>query len=97
MPSRNINISFFIRIASNFSNNPYLYNVIGGGEVMNVYLVSLALADLLYGVLVVPFSVYPALVQQWVYGKIACRIIGYIEVALWTVSAYTLMWISVDR
>ncbi|XP_015363952.1 PREDICTED: tyramine receptor 1-like [Diuraphis noxia] len=72
-------------------------NIRGGGEVMNVYLVSLALADLLYGVLVVPFSVYPALVQQWVYGKIACRIIGYIEVALWTVSAYTLMWISVDR
>lgn len=74
-----------------------LCTLIGGGEVMNVYLVSLALADLLYGVLVVPFSVYPALVQQWVYGKIACRIIGYIEVALWTVSAYTLMWISVDR
>ncbi|XP_050542342.1 beta-1 adrenergic receptor [Daktulosphaira vitifoliae] len=72
-------------------------NIRGGGEVMNVYLVSLALADLLYGVLVVPFSVYPALVQNWVYGDIACSLIGYIEVSLWAVSAYTLMWISVDR
>lgn len=61
------------------------------------YLLSLASADLLCGMLVVPLSVYPALVRRWVYGDVVCRLVGYLEVTLWAVSAYTFMWISVDR
>lgn len=64
---------------------------------INYYLLSLASADLLCGLLVVPFSVYPALVRRWVYGDIVCRLVGYLEVTLWAVSVYTFMWISVDR
>ena len=64
---------------------------------INYYLLSLASADLLCGVLVVPLSVYPALVRRWVYGDIVCRLVGYLEVTLWAVSVYTFMWISVDR
>lgn len=67
------------------------------GEVINCYLLSLAVADLLCGLLVVPLSVYPALVHSWVYGDIVCRLIGYLEVTLWAVQVYTFMWISVDR
>lgn len=59
--------------------------VIAPGEVINCYLLSLAVADLLCGLLVVPLSVYPALVHSWVYGDIVCRLIGYIEVTLWAV------------
>lgn len=69
----------------------------GPSEVINCYLLSLAVADLLCGLFIVPFSVYPALVQNWVYGDIVCRIVGYLEVTLWAVSVYTFMWISVDR
>lgn len=69
----------------------------GPSEVINYYLLSLASADLLCGVLVVPLSVYPALVRRWVYGDIVCRLVGYLEVTLWAVSVYTFMWISVDR
>lgn len=68
-----------------------------GGEVINCYLLSLAVADLLCGLLVVPLSVYPALVHSWVYGDIACRLLGYLEVTLWAVQVYTFMWMSVDR
>lgn len=32
-----------------------------------------------------------------VYGDIICRLVGYLEVTLWSVSMYTFMWISVDR
>lgn len=64
---------------------------------INCYLLSLAVADLLCGLLVVPLSVYPALVQKWVYGDLVCRLVGYLEVTLWAVSVYTFMWISVDR
>ncbi|CAH1395864.1 unnamed protein product [Nezara viridula] len=69
----------------------------GAGEVINCYLLSLAVADLLCGLLVVPLSVYPALIQRWVYGDLVCRLVGYLEVTLWAVSVYTFMWISVDR
>uniref|UniRef100_A0ABD2XQZ4 G-protein coupled receptors family 1 profile domain-containing protein n=1 Tax=Trichogramma kaykai TaxID=54128 RepID=A0ABD2XQZ4_9HYME len=72
-------------------------NYRGPTEVINYYLLSLATADLLCGLLVVPLSVYPALVRRWVYGDIVCRLVGYLEVTLWAVSVYTFMWISVDR
>ncbi|KAF6201362.1 hypothetical protein GE061_005810 [Apolygus lucorum] len=69
----------------------------GPGEVINCYLLSLAVADLLIGLCVVPLSVYPALIQKWVYGDLVCRLVGYLEVTLWAVTVYTFMWISVDR
>ncbi|CAH1101505.1 unnamed protein product [Psylliodes chrysocephalus] len=74
-----------------------LINFRGPSEVINYYLLSLAVADLLCGLLVVPLSVYPAVVSEWVYGDIICRVIGYLEVTLWAVTVYTFMWISVDR
>ncbi|KAK5639940.1 hypothetical protein RI129_010751 [Pyrocoelia pectoralis] len=72
-------------------------NFRGHAEVINCYLLSLAVADLLCGLLVVPLSVYPALVERWVYGDILCSLVGYLEVTLWAVTVYTFMWISVDR
>lgn len=72
-------------------------NYRGPSEVINCYLLSLAVADLLCGVFIVPLSVHPALVNEWVYGEILCRVVGYLEVTLWTVTVYTFMWISVDR
>ena len=47
--------------------------------------------------MVAPLSIYPALVHHWVYGKHACRLMGYLKVTLWASQAYTLMWIGVDR
>ncbi|XP_063925483.1 G-protein coupled receptor 52 isoform X2 [Zophobas morio] len=72
-------------------------NFRGPSEVINCYLLSLAVADLLCGLLVVPLSVYPAVVRDWVYGDVVCRLVGYVEVTLWAVTVYTFMWISVDR
>lgn len=70
---------------------------VGPSEVINHYLLSLATADLLCGLLIVPLSVYPALTGEWWYGDLACRFVGYLEVTLWSVTVYTFMWISVDR
>ena len=67
------------------------------GEVMNYYIISLATADLLAGILVVPLSIYPALTHGWILGDALCAIAGYLEATLWAVSVYTFMWISVDR
>ena len=64
---------------------------------MNYYVVSLAAADLLAGLVVVPLSIYPALIKSWIFGDVLCSIVGYVEATLWAVSVYTFMWISVDR
>jgi len=69
----------------------------GPREVLTYYLLSLSVADLLAGVLVVPLSVYPMLVRAWMYGEILCKASGYLGAVLWTASIYTLMWMSVDR
>lgn len=70
---------------------------VGPREVLTYYLLSLAVADLLVGVLVVPLSVYPTLVHHWMYGDVLCKASGYLGAVLWTASIYTLMWMSVDR
>lgn len=69
----------------------------GPKDVIMYYLMSLGVADLVAGVVVVPLSVYPALVQHWVYGKGVCGFAGYIEITIWFAQLYTFMWISVDR
>lgn len=75
----------------------FYFNFSGPTEVINCYLLSLAFVDLLCGLVIVPLSVYPALTGSWLYGDLACRFVGYLEVTLWSISVYTFMWISVDR
>uniref|UniRef100_A0A1B0D5T3 G-protein coupled receptors family 1 profile domain-containing protein n=1 Tax=Phlebotomus papatasi TaxID=29031 RepID=A0A1B0D5T3_PHLPP len=83
-------------VASNILIIATFLNFRGPSEVINYYLLSLAVADLLCGLLIVPLSVYPALTGEWIYGDILCRFIGYLEVTLWSVTVYTFMWISID-
>lgn len=74
-----------------------IWNSSGPREVVTYYLLSLAVADILGGVLVIPLSVYPTLVRHWMYGDVLCKASGYIGSVLWTAQIYTLMWMSVDR
>ncbi|XP_050678299.1 G-protein coupled receptor 52-like isoform X1 [Leptidea sinapis] len=88
----------FAIIISNFLIISAFLNFKGlSNEVINYYLLSLSIADLLCGVFVVPLSVYPAITGRWMFGDLMCRLVGYLEVTLWSVSVYTFMWISVDR
>lgn len=79
------------------TNTSFLSSFVGPHEVINYYLLSLGVADLLCGLLIVPLYVYPTFYGDWVYGDVLCRIVGYLEVTLWSISVYTFMWISVDR
>lgn len=69
----------------------------GLSDVIGFYVVSIAVADLIGGTLIMPLSVYPAMVQRWVYGDLVCKIEAYISIVLWSVNVYTMMWMSVDR
>lgn len=88
-----------MKFVTAWSDNYWWIILLSGlsNEVINYYLLSLAVADLLCGLFVVPLSVYPAITGRWMFGDLMCRLVGYVEVTLWSVSVYTFMWISVDR
>jgi hypothetical protein len=77
-----------------FLRNPNLRDVIGS------YLVSLATADLLCAILVVPLSAYSALSPKWNFmgdGSILCQSSAYVQLVLLSSTIYTFAWIGVDR
>ncbi|XP_076329879.1 cholecystokinin receptor-like [Tachypleus tridentatus] len=65
--------------------------------VTNVFLLNLAISDLLLGVFCMPFTLIGALMREFVFGDVMCRLIPYLQAVSVSVSAWTLVSISVER
>ncbi|KAM5301055.1 LOW QUALITY PROTEIN: histamine H2 receptor [Glossophaga mutica] len=63
----------------------------------NCFIVSLAITDLLLGLLVLPFSAIYQLSCRWSFGKVFCNIYTSLDVMLCTASILNLFMISLDR
>ncbi|KAM9694974.1 histamine H2 receptor [Trichechus inunguis] len=63
----------------------------------NCFIVSLAITDLLLGLLVLPFSAIYQLSYSWSFGQIFCNIYTSLDVMLCTASILNLFMISLDR
>nr|KAF6480340.1 histamine receptor H2 [Molossus molossus] len=63
----------------------------------NCFIVSLAITDLLLGLLVLPFSAFYQLSCRWIFGKVFCNIYTSLDVMLCTASILNLFMISLDR
>jgi len=63
----------------------------------NWFIASLALSDMLLGLLVMPFSLARELMGFWVFGSLWCDIHEAVDVLLTTASINTLCLISLDR
>lgn len=63
----------------------------------NYFIVSLAFADLLVSVLVMPFGAIELVQDIWVYGEMFCLIRTSLDVLLTTASIFHLCCISLDR
>ncbi|XP_004632365.2 histamine H2 receptor [Octodon degus] len=63
----------------------------------NCFIVSLAVTDLLLGLLVLPFSAIYQLSCKWSFSKIFCNIYTSLDVMLCTASILNLFMISLDR
>jgi hypothetical protein len=58
---------------------------------------SLALADFLLGLLIVPFSLANELMGYWYFGAVLCEVWKAMDVLLCTASITSLCLISLDR
>lgn len=63
----------------------------------NCFIVSLAVTDLLLGLLLLPFSAIQEISGKWVFGNTFCNIYSSLDVMLCTASILNLFMISLDR
>lgn len=63
----------------------------------NCFIVSLAITDLLLGLLVLPFSAFYQLSCRWNFGSVFCNVYTSLDVMLCTASILNLFVISLDR
>ena len=66
--------------------------------VMNFFIVSLALSDILMAVICIPFTFIANLViNSWPFGNALCPIVSFLQVVTVFMSSFTLVAISIDR
>ncbi|XP_052095040.1 trace amine-associated receptor 5-like isoform X3 [Mytilus californianus] len=63
----------------------------------NMFLVNLAIADFLVGVLLAPFSLTTLIAKDWIFGDILCFINSFCNAAFLITSIQTLMYISIHK
>lgn len=63
----------------------------------NMFLVSLAVADFLIGLLLAPVSFATLVAQDWILGNILCQIDSFLNAVLFMTSIHTLMYISIHK
>ncbi|XP_033632132.1 cholecystokinin receptor-like [Asterias rubens] len=65
--------------------------------VTNMFLLSLAFSDLLFGIFCMPFTVVGNMLGRFVFGAVICKIVPYIQGISVTVSVWTMVVISLER
>ncbi|XP_054721960.1 gastrin/cholecystokinin type B receptor-like [Uloborus diversus] len=65
--------------------------------VTNVFLLNLAISDLLLGVFCMPITLVGTLLRKFVFGPAMCKIISYVQGVTVAVNAWTMVAISLER
>ena len=66
-------------------------------SIQNWFIASLAVADMLIGLVIMPFSLAKELMGFWMFGRLWCEIHGAMDVFLCTSSIMNICLISLDR
>lgn len=59
-------------------------------NVRNVFIISLALSDIMIGVTSLPMTAVSIFSREWLFGRIVCRCIGFIQGSSIFISSFTL-------
>ncbi|XP_057662901.1 cholecystokinin receptor [Diorhabda carinulata] len=65
--------------------------------ITNLFLLNLAISDLLLGVLCMPFTLIGALLRDFVFGAVMCKLLPFLQACSVSVGVWTLVAISVER
>ncbi|XP_017773275.1 PREDICTED: cholecystokinin receptor-like [Nicrophorus vespilloides] len=65
--------------------------------ITNLFLLNLAISDLLLGVLCMPFTLIGALLRDFVFGEVMCKLLPFLQACSVSVGVWTLVAISVER
>ncbi|XP_058176268.1 muscarinic acetylcholine receptor M3-like [Anopheles ziemanni] len=65
--------------------------------VTNVYLLNLAISDLLLGVFCMPFTLAGQVLRRFIFGSVMCKLIPYFQAVSVSVAVWTLVAISLER
>ncbi|XP_049268106.1 cholecystokinin receptor type A-like [Rhipicephalus sanguineus] len=65
--------------------------------VTNLFLLNLAVSDLLLGVFCMPFTLAGVILREFVFGQLMCKLIPYLQAVSVCVSDWTLVAVSVER
>ena len=63
----------------------------------NYYVVTLAISDILMAILLATFGVAVIIEGRWLFGSVACEVLGFLPILLATFSIYIMMLIAVNR
>nr|XP_027197494.1 gastrin/cholecystokinin type B receptor-like [Dermatophagoides pteronyssinus] len=66
-------------------------------SVTNIFLLNLAISDLLLGVFCMPFTLVGVLLRRFIFGAFVCHMISYFQAVSVAVSVWTLVSMSIER
>ncbi|KAL8163129.1 UNVERIFIED_CONTAM: hypothetical protein K2H54_010337 [Gekko kuhli] len=91
-----LSVMCIIGVTGNIYTLVVMYHYLRYSASMYVYIINLALADLLY-LLTIPFVVGTYFVQEWYFGDVGCRILFSLDFLTMHASIFTLMVMSTER
>ncbi|XP_030065764.1 bombesin receptor subtype-3 [Microcaecilia unicolor] len=96
-----ISVTYSVIISVGFLGNAILikvfFKVKSMQTVPNIFIASLALGDLLLLLTCVPVDATRYIVDKWLFGRLGCKVISFIQLTSVGVSVFTLTVLSADR
>lgn len=92
------------KVYESLTNRCFLFTFSGrknwghtSGHITHYLVFNLSIADLVVTVFCMPFEFVEELLEEWVFGRAACKIVEYIQASALSASVYIIAFIAVDR
>ncbi|EFO22229.2 hypothetical protein LOAG_06254 [Loa loa] len=90
-------IIFFLSVVGNAVVVAVILQQRSMRSVTNIYLLNLAISDLMLSVVCMPPTLVSSVIYCWIFGDLLCKLFAYLQPVVVTASAYTLAVIAFER